>query len=274
MLRDGGGLVLYVSRMTQGTSMRAWHPAVPGVREVLHARMTDHAYPPHAHADWSLLLVDEGAVAYDLGGRARIADATRATLLPPGVAHDGRAALGSAGFRKRVVYLDASWMTEAATGAVVDQPGRADLLAATRHLNRALTLPGSGPAAEGILLALAERFRLGEGEPPRVLRDGALARRLRTLLEDRLVEGVTLAEAARILDADPGRLARAFRAAFGLPPHRYVTGRRVDVARRLLLDGAPPAEVAVAAGFYDQAHLTRHFRGVLGATPARFARAA
>lgn len=264
---------MYVSRMSSGTSLRAWHPAVPGVREVLHARMTDHAYPAHAHADWTLLLVDEGAVAYELGGRARIADATRATLLPPGVAHDGRAAAGSAGFRKRVVYLEASWMPEAAASALVDRPGRADLLSLTRRLHRALALPGSGLAAEGMLLALAERFRLGAGETPSGPRDDALARRLRALLEDRLVEGVTLAEAARLLDADPGRLARVFRASFGLPPHRYVTGRRVDVARRLLLDGRSPAAVAPAAGFYDQAHLTRHFRSVLGSTPARFARA-
>ncbi|MER6877940.1 helix-turn-helix domain-containing protein, partial [Amycolatopsis sp. NPDC000673] len=59
---------------------------------------------------------------------------------------------------------------------------------------------------------------------------------------------------------------------FGLPPHRYVTGRRVDHARRLLLDGTPPAAVATTAGFTDQAHLTRHFRHYLGTTPARFAR--
>ncbi|MDF2992143.1 MAG: AraC family transcription regulator, partial [Microbacterium sp.] len=45
------------------------------------------------------------------------------------------------------------------------------------------------------------------------------------------------------------------------------------LARRLLLNGATPASVAVKAGFYDQAHLTRHFRKVLGTTPGRFAAA-
>ncbi|MGY1840981.1 MULTISPECIES: helix-turn-helix domain-containing protein [unclassified Modestobacter] len=60
----------------------------------------------------------------------------------------------------------------------------------------------------------------------------------------------------------------------GLPPRRYLTGRRVDRARRLLLAGVPPAEVATAAGFYDQAHLTRHFRRMLGTTPAAYVRSA
>ncbi len=42
--------------------------------------------------------------------------------------------------------------------------------------------------------------------------------------------------------------------------------------RRLLLQGARPAEVAAATGFCDQAHFTRHFRKHTATTPARYAR--
>jgi len=256
--------------MTDTVSLRAWHPSVPGVREVLHARMTDHAYPAHSHADWALMLVDEGAVVYDLGGRRRIADATSATLLPPGVAHDGRAAPGATGFRKRVAYLDASWAPEVLTGATVDRPGRADLLAGTRRVHRALAATGEELAAEAALLDLAGQVGAGsEGAPP--VRDASLARRLRDLLESDLVQGVTLAEAGRALGAHPAHLSRSFSATYGLAPHRYLTSRRVDLARGLLLDGVGAADVAVAAGFHDQSHLTRHFRRVLGTTPGRFA---
>jgi len=48
-------------------------------------------------------------------------------------------------------------------------------------------------------------------------------------------------------------------------------GRRVDRARALLLDGVPPARVAVECGFHDQPHLTRHFRRQVGTTPAAYA---
>ena len=167
--------------------MRAWHPTVPGVREVLHARMTDHVYPLHAHGDWALMLVDEGAVAYDLGGRPRIADASAVTLLPPGVAHDGRAAPRSAGFRKRVAYLDASWMSEALTGRVVDQPTRADLVVEAHRAHHALALPGEELSAEATLIAVADRVAAGITVPGRrALRDDAIARRFRELLEARL----------------------------------------------------------------------------------------
>nr|WP_278259815.1 helix-turn-helix domain-containing protein [Nocardioides convexus] len=52
-----------------------------------------------------------------------------------------------------------------------------------------------------------------------------------------------------------------------MPPHRYLVGRRIDAARRALLRGERPADVAAAVGFHDQAHLHRHFRRMLGVTP-------
>lgn len=64
---------------------------------------------------------------------------------------------------------------------------------------------------------------------------------------------------------------RAFSRAYGIAPHGYVTGRRIDRARRLLLAGMSPADTAAMVGFHDQAHLTRHFRRTLGTTPGAFA---
>jgi AraC-like DNA-binding protein len=106
------------------------------------------------------------------------------------------------------------------------------------------------------------------------VRDDALADRVRDLLDARVAEGLALDRAAASFGVHPTHLVRAFTRRHGLPPHRYLTGRRVDRARRLLLDGMAPAAVATAVGFYDQAHLTRHFRRMLATTPAAYARSA
>ncbi|NEC11831.1 AraC family transcriptional regulator [Streptomyces sp. SID8014] len=76
-----------------------------------------------------------------------------------------------------------------------------------------------------------------------------------------------LDEAAGLLHTHPAHLVRAFVTAFGIAPHRCLTTPRVGRARRLLLDGLPPGEVAVAAGFYDQSPLNRHFKKVVGHHP-------
>jgi AraC-like DNA-binding protein len=46
--------------------------------------------------------------------------------------------------------------------------------------------------------------------------------------------------------------------------------RRVRRAKSLLHAGLPIASAAIAAGFYDQAQLTRHFKRVVGVPPGRY----
>lgn len=261
--------------MSVGSDVTAWRPAVPGVREVFHARFTDHAYPMHTHDSWTLLIVDSGAVRYDLDRHEHGAPRDIVTLLPPHVPHNGSPATPQ-GFRKRVVYLEASALDDELIGRVVGSPEFADPLLRQQidRMHGDLRRPGEELAAESRLSLVVERLRFhldqdteaGPRPGPR------LAAELRELLDARIVAGVSLAEAARRLHAHPAHLVREFGRRFGLPPHRYLTGRRVDLARRLLLDGLPVARVARASGFHDQAHLSRHFGRILGTTPGRFAR--
>jgi AraC-like DNA-binding protein len=48
--------------------------------------------------------------------------------------------------------------------------------------------------------------------------------------------------------------------------------RRLDFARGRLDRGTPLADVALDAGFVDQAHFTRMFRSAFGLTPGRYVR--
>lgn len=250
----------------------ARHPAVAGLREVYHATF-DHAYPMHTHDDWTVMVVDEGAVAYGLGHDPHRATPEALTLLPPGVPHDGRPAVDGQGYRKRVLYLEAGWLPPgmeplAATRPTI--PGGA-VLTAARRVHAALEEPGDLMAAEHWLLTVRDQVLAHLGSPEPGSRDAPLARRLRALLDDRLTESTTIAAAAEELSTHPSHLVRAFSRAYGIAPHQYLISRRVDLARHLLAAGTRPAEAAALAGFYDQAHLTRHFRRILGVTPAAFA---
>ncbi len=272
----------------------AWQPAISGVREVLYARFTEHAYPMHTHDVWTLLIIDQGAVRYDLDRHQHGAVSSLVTLLPPDVPHDGRSARPG-GFRKRVIYLDRDQLDLDLIGAAVDHPGIVDPVLRRRvhQLHQVLARPTEPLEAQSRLALITERLLqqlrqrpsqppghqprpgLGSGgqtddagEPPAP----DLAARLRDLLDARIRPGIALDDAARQLGSHPTHLIRAFSKAYGLPPHLYLTGRRVDLARRHLLEGRPPAEAAELAGFYDQSHLNRHFTRILGVSPARFAR--
>ncbi|MDT9691758.1 AraC family transcriptional regulator [Streptomyces sp. P9(2023)] len=265
--------------MVARQSVSAWRPGVPGVVEVFHAHFTEHAYPMHVHDVWTLLIVDDGAVRYDLDRREHGTPHDTVSLLPPQVPHNGSPATPR-GFRKRVLYLDLTQLDETFIGPAVDDPDLADPLLRARvaQLHAALAHPGEELEAESRLAMISERLRAhlrphpttaGTADSATAVR--GVAHTLRELLDARLRDGVTLAEAATLVHAHPTHLVRAFTTAFGIAPHQYVTSRRITEARRLLLTGHPLAEVATATGFYDQSHLTRHFRRHVGTTPGRFA---
>ena len=260
------------------TAVTAWKPAVPGVREVLHGDFVEHAYPPHTHDTWTLFVVDAGAIRYDLDRQERGADPAMVSLLPPFVVHDGRPAT-TRGYRTRVIYLEPEVIGQARIGPAVDAPVLPDprLRTAVGRLHDELGCVDEALAAETHLAFVAERIRelLGErrfpsGQSP--IPD--LAEHARAILDARLFEPVTMAALAAELGTGPTHVARAFSEAFGIPPHRYVLGRRLDVARDRILAGQPLADVAADVGFSDQAHFTRRFRRFLGTTPGRFAEGA
>ena len=269
----GHRCVLYVPDVER---VRAWQPALAGVSEVLHAHFTEHSYPAHVHEQWTVLLVDSGGVDYTLDRTRQQAVAGRVTVLPPYVCHDGRAA-SPGGFDKRVLYVDERWLPERLTGAALRSP----------DAHRPGPGPGGLGAARGARLAGGRargRVAAGAGRradhraprpdrarrPPTAATPG-LARLVRDRLDD---DAPSLEQLARELGTHPSHLVRVFGREYGLPPHRYVVGRRLDRARPLLLAGMPIAEVAAVTGFHDQSHLTRHFRALLGTTPGAFRSAA
>ena len=109
--------------------------------------------------------------------------------------------------------------------------------------------------------------RAGRRETP----DADWKLRLRELLDRSFMDGVRVAELANLLRLHPDHLARSFRRRFGATVAEYVRARRVAwAADRLRCDDEPIAEIAIEAGFFDQSHLTRSFRSLMGITPARF----
>jgi AraC-like DNA-binding protein len=270
---------LYVLHIVErpGQWVRAWKPEVPGIHEVFHARFVDHTYPTHTHDAWTVFTVDEGSIAYDLERRHRGVEGSKVTLLPPGVVHDGRPA-ASAGYRKRVLYVGTEVLGEHLIGPAVDAPDVLDpsLVRGFRSLHRLLGDPSDTLEAESIFALVAARLGQHLGERREADEDppgGSIAEDLRDLLDARLFDGITLAEAGRVLEVSPAHLVRSFTHRFGISPHRYLVGRRIEAARRQLLEGLSVARVAADVGFHDQAHFTKHFKRHVGTTPARYATA-
>jgi AraC-like DNA-binding protein len=187
--------------------------------------------------------------------------------------------------RFQVVLFDADLVDEARTAldCAVSAPAQNALssndprVSELAALHRVLLADATTEELEGAsceaLRALCE-ITTAHREPPRPRGTWATAvRRARALLDERIAETVSLDELATHARLDKFRLCRAFRDEVGLPPHAYVTHRRVTLAGSLLARGIPQAEVAASVGLYDQSQLHRHFKRITGVTPGQYLRA-
>ena len=88
-------------------------------------------------------------------------------------------------------------------------------------------------------------------------------------LEADLGGKLQLKEIAAEFDLSVSHFSRAFRASTGLPPHQWLLRQRVKVAKELMaVRDLPLSEIAIAAGFANQSHMTRVFTAVVGVSPA------
>jgi AraC family transcriptional regulator len=96
-------------------------------------------------------------------------------------------------------------------------------------------------------------------------------RRVLEYIDSHLDASLTLGELASLAALSEFHFARAFRASFGMPPHVWLTLRRLDRARQLLRHSSMPLlDVAVACGFASASHFSNRFRTVLGANPSQY----
>jgi AraC-like DNA-binding protein len=102
---------------------------------------------------------------------------------------------------------------------------------------------------------------------------GRQLRRVLEYIEANLSDDISLAEISNACGASISSLARGFKTALGISPHRWVLSRRIALAQRLMYDGTKPlSEVAVLCGFADQSHLARVFMRRIGTSPTSWRR--
>lgn len=85
---------------------------------------------------------------------------------------------------------------------------------------------------------------------------------------------LSLTQLAAATNVSPFHFARLFKNTTGIAPHQFVLRLRLERAKRLIASRQLTlTEIALAVGFFDQAHFTNVFRRTFGLTPRAFAKA-
>jgi AraC-like DNA-binding protein len=263
--------------------IHVWHaPEFPGL---LFYRGTEvnHSYPRHWHDELSLCFYTSGSGYLGYRGSSHRIVAGDFIATPAGEVHSNWVEKqSSVSFRS--LYVDLRQLrahTEQLTGGdhapaefsslqLRDRPTQQSFL----RMHRAMEFADSPLLREELSIEFFHRLITGcsdlRGHRQSAGRERSVVERVRRYIDEHSAEPISLAELATVARLSPFHLHRVFCQETGMPPHSYQTQVRINRAKELLRQYRTLPEIALATGFSDQSHFTRHFRRLVGVTPGRF----
>lgn len=245
---------------------------------------TSHAFGRHTHDQFGIGVILRGAQKSASGRGIVEAQAGDVITVNPGEVHDGTP-LGDGGRAWRMLYFDPSALAESiheltegrADRAEISHPVMRDAASAGFFFSLLRTMidPAGGMSEiegrESLLLLLARLIDLRDQE--RLTGAPRSIAQARARIDDDPSEPLSLGELASISGVSQFQLVRGFAKVTGLTPHAYLIQRRLQMARRMIGEGATLSGAAQASGFADQSHMTRLFVRTYGLSPGLYAAA-
>lgn len=252
---------------------------------LMRAHFTDHTFERHSHPEFGIGLTYRGIQTFNCSGTRQSSAPGNVIFLNPDQAHDGLRGQTDS-YDYSMLYVDPGVMArlgERAAGtlgasyfrdAVVHAPQ------AAKQLQQAIEATAQAQEAlrgetlllrafMGLLLRFGERSMMAQTPTHAGL---ARLQRVRDYIHAHAGDDMSIGELARQAGVSRVYLSRAFERQFGVPPHVYLNAVRLANARQLLLSGMSLATVAVTAGFADQSHFNRRFKGAVGLSPGAWLR--
>jgi AraC-like DNA-binding protein len=263
--------------MDKKTTRDDWLHRAPNVGglERIEAYFAGHGYELHRHDTYAIGRTLAGVQRFQYRGGWRHSLPGGTLVLHPDEIHNGEAGTDS-GFHYRMMYIEPALIQQILGGRPLPfiKTGLSTdprLFAATDVLMRSLDDPLDPLEEQDALFDLAHALSTVSGTPgKRQGFDYVAAERAREFMHGALDRTVTLEELAQHSGRDRWSLSRDFRLLFGTSPYRYLTMRRLDLVRALLIQGQSLVSAALTAGFTDQSHMTRQFSKTYGLSPARW----
>ncbi|WP_292935915.1 AraC family transcriptional regulator [Noviherbaspirillum sp.] len=239
-------------------------------------------YERHWHETFSVGVITGGRSTYINGRNAQRVGEGATVVMNPGEVHACNP-IGDDPWSYRMFYLDSEWLGRVqgelqgssepafrpfATAATCSP----NLYAAVNGLYAALTDPDSDHLKRhvSILGFVSSLQNTLEPGPLRCIDGGQKVERAASYIDDNFARPLKLDDICAAADLSASYLIRAFKKRYGVAPHEYQTNRRIQYGKAQLRRGRPIAEVALEAGFADQAHFQRTFKRLTAATPGQY----
>ena len=239
-------------------------------------------YAKHSHETFSIGLISRGRCNYLNRTKTEEACAGTVVLMNPGDVHACNPIRGEP-WSYRMLYIDVPWFCTTQDAEGIDPSDsfapfwaiattQPELYDGLNHLFETLINPQiehlKKQSAAVYFMGMVQ-LHLGSRRSARREKYPSLARAAEFIRQN-FTRSLRLEEICAEVSLSASHLIRAFKEAYGLTPHAYQLNCRIEFCRLQLRQGQSIADVALAAGFSDQAHLQRSFKRFVAATPGQY----
>lgn len=239
-------------------------------------------YARHAHETFSIGAITDGESVYLNGAHAESVRAGSIVVINPGAVHACNP-VKDRPWSYLMFYVDPAWLGLRQQAAGWKNAGGfqafsvrsstdAFLFDGLRQLYATLIDARAGiehksRAAENFFTDLARTLKPGHSFDAPVHAELESAARY---IRENCTRPLRLKDICAAAGLSESHLIRSFKTRYGMTPHAYQVNCRIEYSRAQLKQGSAIADVAIDAGFADQAHLQRVFKQLTAATPGQY----
>ncbi|MGF1743054.1 AraC family transcriptional regulator [Vibrio profundum] len=251
--------------------------------EMVKAEYKHQSFSKHVHEGYTIGLIETGAQRFYRSGSTHVAGQESIILVNADDVHNGECATSN-GWKYSAIYptpADFEALSFDLTGSKSITPYFTDSVIQDQKITSQLRLIFEcisnnesllliEPLIYGTLINLVSAHGRPIHRPPEQQVNLCYLQRAKEFIHTYAKDSISLDQLATISDCSKYHFIRQFSKRFGLSPHAYQTQVKLQKAKDLLKSGQSISHVATDCGFYDQSHLSRHFKRTLGTTPKSF----
>lgn len=225
------------------------------------------AYKKHFHTHFGVALIDKGylEITYDKD-TTRYLDHQSIAIFNPQQIHRTKV-VDAQGYY--VLFLDKQWCQRVHEYFYISESiiKEKDWYQAFKTLFDTILIPNYSVVESEVSEMIQDFFqRYGTQNIPN---EPAIITQIKSLIVKKSDTSFGVEQLAKELGYDKAYLIRLFKKEVGMTPQQYILNTKVNRAKDLMTyaRGESLASISVDAGFFDQSHLNRNFKGLFGTSP-------
>jgi len=235
-----------------------------------------HSYRDHLHEELSVGYIEKGSTCLNINGRDYYMYEHEAVIIYPFVSHKCQP-VDIMNWKFTMIYIDGKFCKEILDGMDakhsigIKRLGDMEFFKIKKLAEFLKSNESSYNKEIELICTLVEIFDACDMDIK--LENDKKMEAIKEYIGGRFLEVIQLCDMEREFNINKFVLIRSFKRKFNATPNAYQLQLKINYGKHLLRSCDNIADIALKAGFYDQAHFSREFKKAYGVTPLQYYKA-